>query len=443
VKARRVALLGVAGLLSGCVYYNALYNAQRLLDEGEHARRAGQDSVADVRYRDVVRKAAEGYRDQPAGPWAADALLLLGRARLRLGNLAAAEAALARSEELASTPEMKMEARLYRGIALLTGGEMAEGTSLVSQALAKLRRGPVAAEGHLWRGDVLLAAGTTDMGWWDLRQATEMDRALRTSATLARARWAVHYDDTLRARTSFDRLLSYREAGAREDTVATLAGAAAARWGAGVAARFLEGVDTTMWASTPRGRIRVERARFLRAAGDTTAAESIVRHVADGVGPAAIEARLTLAHWRLGAARDADAVHEVARLLVGSKEDSSVVALLGAIRRFEGLVEAAPREPLAWFAAAETARDGLGARVVARELYLQYADSAPGDPWVPKALLAALSLTQDEGDRAWLRGRLERHATSPYVLAARGEPAPGIDDLEAELARRLKEIVTR
>ena len=80
---------------------------------------------------------------------------------------------------------------------------------------------------------------------------------------------------------------------------------------------------------------------------------------------------------------------------------------------------------------------------MARSLYLEYADSVPGDPWVPKALLAALSLTQDEGDRAWLRGRLERYAASPYVLAARGEPAPGIGDLEAELARRLKEIVTR
>lgn len=443
MNARRVALLGVAGLLSGCVYYNALYNAQRLLNEGEHARRAGQDSVADARYRDVVRKAAEGYRDQPTGPWAADALLLLGRARLRLGNLAAAEAALARSEELASTPEMEMEARLYRGVALLTGGEVAEGTSLVSEALARLRSGPVAAEGHLWRGDVLLAAGTMDMGWWDLEQAAYMDRDLRTPATLARARWAVHYDDTLRAHSSFDQLLSYREAGAREDTVAALAGAAAARWGPGVAARFLAAIDTTTWASTPRGRIRVERARLLRANGDTTAAESITRHVATGVGPAAIEARLTLAHWRLAAARDANAVHEVARLLVGAGQDSSVVALLGAVRRFDALVGAAPREPLAWFAAAETARNRLGAEVVARDLYLQYADSAPGEPWVPKALLAALSLTRDEGDRAWLRGRLERHATSPYVLAARGEPAPGIEDLEAELARRLKEIVTR
>jgi hypothetical protein len=80
---------------------------------------------------------------------------------------------------------------------------------------------------------------------------------------------------------------------------------------------------------------------------------------------------------------------------------------------------------------------------VARGLFLAYADAVPDDPWVPKALLAAMAVTRDEGDRAWLRGRLEGSATSPYVLAARGEPAPGIEDLEEELARRLKEIVTR
>ena len=83
-------------------------------------------------------------------------------------------------------------------------------------------------------------------------------------------------------------------------------------------------------------------------------------------------------------------------------------------------------DPLAWFAAAEIARDDLEARLLARGLFLAYADADPGDPWVPKALLAALAVASDDTDRAWLLGRLETHAVSPYVLAARGEPAPGL-----------------
>jgi hypothetical protein len=82
----------------------------------------------------------------------------------------------------------------------------------------------------------------------------------------------------------------------------------------------------------------------------------------------------------------------------------------------------------------------LGALDVARGLFLAYADQTPSDPWAPKALLAALSVTDDEGSRAWLRGRLEGRAESPYVLAARGEPAPGLEALEEELAQRLQEI---
>jgi hypothetical protein len=80
---------------------------------------------------------------------------------------------------------------------------------------------------------------------------------------------------------------------------------------------------------------------------------------------------------------------------------------------------------------------------LARGLFLAYADQTPSDPWAPKALLAALDVTSDEGGRAWLRGRLEGRAESPYVLAARGEPAPGLEVLEEELARRLQEMTVR
>ncbi len=443
MRLRGAALLTATCLWAGCVYYNALYNAEHLLDQGEHARLAGRDSLAEVLYRDVVRKAAKGYRDEPTGPWAADALLLLGRARLRLGQLGAAEAALARAEELAATPEMRMEARLYRGVALLGRGREEEGTSLMNEALAKLRKGRVAAEGHLIRGEYLLSSGLVQQGWWDLRQATAMDRGLRTSVALARARWAIHYGDSMRVHTSFDRLLAHREAGVREDTVAALVRAAGVRWGPGTAARLLSGIDTTVWAGTPRGRLRLQRARMLRAAGDTARADRLARRVADGVGDAATDARLTLARWKLAGAGAPNEVREVARILRSGGSRPEVVSLAKSLESFDALVQDAPHVPLAWFAAAEVAREKLGAELVARSLFLAYADAVPDSPWAPKALLAALSLTRDEGDRAWLRGRLERYARSPYVLAARGAPAPGIEDLEGELARRLQEMVTR
>ena len=100
-------------------------------------------------------------------------------------------------------------------------------------------------------------------------------------------------------------------------------------------------------------------------------------------------------------------------------------------------------DPIAWFAAAEIARDDLEARALARGLFLAYANADPDDPWVPKALLAALAVTSDDADRAWLLGRLETHSVSPYVLAARGAPAPGFEALEEELVLRLRDMKNR
>ena len=62
---------------------------------------------------------------------------------------------------------------------------------------------------------------------------------------------------------------------------------------------------------------------------------------------------------------------------------------------------------------------------------------------MPKSLLAALEVSKEEGDRAWLRGRLEGHRESPYVLAAHGGTSAGFGELEEELQLRLKELANQ
>jgi len=147
---------------------------------------------------------------------------------------------------------------------------------------------------------------------------------------------------------------------------------------------------------------------------------------------------MELAAWQLGEARALLEIRDVLSVLLPGVEDERVARLVEHVQGMMYLTEQGFSDPLAWFAAAEMARDDLGAPELARGLFLAYADAAPGEPWVPKALLAALAVSEREGDRAWLRGRLEGEAGSPYVLAARGEPALGLEALEEELARRLE-----
>lgn len=442
MKAVGAALAGALLLASGCVYYNAIYNAQRLFEEGEVHRREGRDSLASERYGDVVQKAAKGFRQDPEGAWADEALLLMARAYLRMGELRQGRAALEDVVRRAHEADVRHRALLHLGVAHAMGGDAERGTVLLNEAIRRLPPGPHRAEGHLWRGRVLLEAGHQDMGWWDLDQASAHP-GTRLDAALTRVAWGVRLGNRDRVREGMNRLLRAHEGGIRVDTVGRLAVLAAERWGPGDAAELLAGVDSARWERTHRGMLLLTRSALRLQAGDTAAAEGELRAVARGVGTAADAARLRLSRWELARARDLMEARGVLPLLLPAVSSPEAEELASALQVMFDLAERGLDTPLAWFAAAEVCRDRLGAPALAQGFFLAYADAEPGDPWAAKALLAALSAAADPSERSWLLERLEGRIANPYVLAARGEPALGLEALEEELARRLQEIVTR
>ena len=440
---RAAALPLVALGLGGCVYYNSIYNAQRAYQEGERHRRMGDDEYAATAYRDVTRKAAEAYRRDPTGEWADDALLLLGSARLRLGELRAGRAALREAAESADDERTRLEALVYLAAALAEAGHRDEAMPLLNEALEGLDSGSALAEGHLRRGRLLLADGSVLAGWWDLDRAAATDPGLRFEAALESLRWAVDLNDRDRARDSMRRLFRYPEGAARLQTIVGLVRKGSERWGAGAAADLLLAADSARWGGAARGRVRLERARLLREADREQEALELARSIARGFGPESAEARVQLVRWRLAAAQDLADVEEAAQLLRPAADQAPVAELLADLNELSRLTAIGLQDPLGLFAAAELARLRLGAPTLARGLYLAYADGSPDDPWTPKALLAALAVSSAEGDRAWIRGRLEARANSPYAQAARGDEAPGLGALEEELERRIEGMGAR
>jgi hypothetical protein len=259
-------------------------------------------------------------------------------------------------------------------------------------------------------------------------------------AGLERLAASLRHDERARARAALEALLAAPAAGERFDTIASLLRAASSRWGPVEAAGLLARADTVRWDQPFRGRILLERAHLLREAGDTLAALEEAGRVTSARGEAGAEARLLLAVWRLSVARDLGAAASVRPVLLPAEGHTRVGSMLEAVGLVERLAGLGLDAPLAWFAAAEVARDRLGSPVLARGFFLAYADIDPSSPWAPKALLAALDVSPDEPDRAWLRGRLEAHRDSPYVLAARGVTPDGFEALEEELDVRLREI---
>jgi hypothetical protein len=432
----------VVVLTAGCAYHNAIYNAERLYREGERLRRAGLDELAAERYREVVRKTADAYRARPDADWAGEALSLLGRSRLRLGESGAARSAL--EEAVARVAAHNAPAvGVWLAEALAASGEERAALERVEMALEAPLEGTALAEAHLVRGRLQLGLGQPERAWWSLDRAAEADPAVRVEAALARLDAALDAGHRESAARALDLLLAYEEGGGRR--VAVTDGVARAReaWGAGVAARLLGGADSARWEREARGRIRLERARLLRDSGASTQAADVAWQVAEGLGAGSAEARAMLARWHLEGARDLVEAFAVRRILLPAGGDTAVATLVDAVDALETYAGVGLDEPLGLFAAGEVARDRLGADYLARGLFLAYADGSPDEPWAPKALLAALQVATSEPDRAWLRGRLEAHAASPYVLAAHGGPPAGFEALEEELAVRLRDITGR
>lgn len=441
----RGAAAALAALLAGCVYFNSVYNARRIFGDAESDRLTGRSALAQARYDSVVAKAADSFRKDRTGAWADDALFLYGRASLRRGDRAEAREVFERVEAVSDREELRMGATLYLGAIALEEGRREEGLRLLSDAIHRLPPGPLRAEGHLWRGRSFLQAGHLGSGWWDLDRAAIDDPRLRTAVDLDRVVYGISGADSVRARRGVGRLLERDEAYIRADTLVRLVRAAGDRWGPGPAIGLLRSLEDSRWPPAERDRLRLVRSRLHLAGGDTIAAVSDARTVAGGFGDEAIEARLLLADLLLAKVQRVEEVRRIRPLLLPVSGDARAVELLGTARKVELLAQRASPDgdPLPLFAAAELARDVLGAPALARGLFLDFAGREGSRPWDGKALLAALELTSDPIGREEVLRALSVRESNPYVRAQRTGwfPAADFERLEGRLRTALDELL--
>ncbi len=435
---KRPLLLAGALTLGGCVYLNTLYNARTAYEAGERARLAGQADSARQAYEVTLRKAAESFRRDSLGGWAMPSLLLVGQAHLRLGSLDEGRAALERVLVEAPDPRLRQEARLYLGAILAASRDYGPAVQVLNEALLELRRGDLRGEGHMWRARVLLAQGRVDQGWWDLDRAMEEDRRLEVPGHLERLSWAIERGDPARAEQGARALLRDPAAGIWVDSLSALVERAAGTWSPGSAAALLSPARGAPWAPGPRDRMLLQRIDLLLEAGDTLAAETELGWVARGAGPASVPARLALAEIRLRQIEAPRELDRVRRVLLPVATDSAVVVELEALRMVELLAAAEERSFVALFAAAELAREALGAPRLARALYLEASRNASGGSWRGKAALAALVVGPDSDDeRLWRRDLLRER--DPYLTRARNRYLP--TDTLARLDARLQPLL--
>ena len=443
-RRRALASLLAAAAAGGCVYLNGLYNAERAYATAEEARFAGRDSAARAAYDEAAQKAQSSFLKDPDGAWSDQALYLLGRTRLRRGDWVGAREALEQVRDRARLPDLHAGATLYLGAVAVATGDQERATALLTEAIAALGQGRLRGEGHLWRGRLLLAMGFVSQGWWDLERAGLENHRFRVPAALDRMTYGVVQGDALLASEGADSLLLDGEGARRADTLIALVRAEEQLRGPGAAARLLARADRTVWSPVDRDEMVLLRAGLHVRAADTTAGVADATRVASAPGSrdGEVAARLFLARLVLARLDRVADVEEIRSLLLPVVEDAAVQRLLESAGQLALLAGRGRRSaPLGLFAAAEIARDALGAPALATALFVEYAETGPITLWRGKALLAAMGTASDAHARDQLRSRALTHATDPYVTVALG----GGGDPEAfeALERELRDALGR
>lgn len=459
-------LLAAVLLSTSCVYYNSVYDAEQAYNQAEDRRRAGARGEANVLYDSVISKAERVVTKHGDSKYAAPAAVLKARAQLARGSRWEAAAATAAAVAgLTDDPRLLGIAAGLEGVARRNLGEFAEAERLLTRGLDSE---PSESDRALFlfdRGLARLELGRTDLAAADLEAAGRQDRLTReVRIDLARGlSEAGRHEEALRITDGVireDRFASF-EIGMDEylDSLAHRAPEA-------LEATLSEQLSDSDLTSTKRAMLNYYRGLSREIADDRDGALAAFDSARAGEGRYAVEADYRAARLRIAtAARPADVVQTrqgLARARSTPKPavsadaarlETLVVEFANLIEAFETRGSSAAEAALR---AAEIAGGQLGARRVARGLYLRYVELAPDSPWRAKAIAGAM-LHADWPADGWAddRGaetdaRLRTYlaalpATDPYRVSLMELPrSVDLDsayvEAERELRRRLTEI---
>lgn len=439
----RLLAVGAVWALSGCVYYNAVYNADRLADDARRAEREGRPFEAQNLWGRAAVKADSIVARHPGSKWYDDALVIRAEAYAGSGQCAGKELQLYEAIDRAQTADLKERASLAVARCYLALGDATRALPLLTAITTGKNQGR-RETAMLMRGMALRQRGQDSAAAEALAPLAGHDARRERMLALAAAGQA---DSALALARRF---LQTRGAAFGWDSLLAVLGlrspAQASRW-----------LDTLRAAgAVPADRLApllAEDAARLRHAEPELATYRL-RELAAIVGttPAGEQARVQLLAGAIGRARTRDellSVSDSLQVLVGaSGMQSPAFALDRMVGRVLQLTDSSstgePAPDLRRFIAAELARDSLGALPLAAAFFASVAEEWPESPYAGKALLAARDL--DDRWAAHATSLLEgRFASNPYVLLlAGGDPAPvmQLEDSLATFARLLNPAET-
>ncbi len=431
---RSIASLAALLLIgtSGCVYYNAVYNADRLADDARRAEREGRVFEAQSLWGRTAVKADSIVSKHPKSKWYDDALVLRAEAYAGSGRCEGQTARLTEAVDRASNAEQRERAALAVGKCFVAMGDPDRAVPLLTQAAA--------SKDQDRRESASLLLGVA------LRQT---GRGLEGADVLSRVPGS---------RARVERMLAFAAAGQTDSAMSIahdvlIQGDTLARWDSllGLMGQH-EPTRASAWLDTLRASralkddqiasLMAEDAARLRGSAPDLAADRL-REVAtlQVTSDAITRAQMQLIMDAVTGASTPDDLRNLTDSLTALVARTGAPSAPADLQRRVSLVLAlsdssAPDKPtgdLQRFLGAEIARDSLGAPRLAAGMFVSVAEVWPESPFAGKALLAARALDDSAALRTegWVENRF---ASNPYVALLAGGDGGAVQQLEDSLA---------
>jgi hypothetical protein len=412
---RRLWLGGMAMGVSGCVYYNGIYNAKESARRADARLRRGAESEAATLFQTSAAKAETVLVRHPASSWRTRALYLAGRGAALGGQC---ETAVPRLTDFLALPGSTAD-DLARARVALASCELR--LAKIPSARARLdsllgvQDPEIAGQVRLWAARAALAAGDRDAVGGYLGDADDGTLPWELLLASLSAREYVRVESLLVQRAA--------RADYREDVTRAMR----ELWTAGywdAVESVVRGYDAARIRDATRAGLHFTAGDLnLRAGRDSLARQHLfaARTLAGRDTVIEREASARLAYMnlaRVGSLREVDTIM--------ARQDSATQRTPYARRVSEHLLLirllAQQDEPTgaATFLAAEVARDSLRAPELARSLFLRVAREIPGNPLAPQAWYAASLLSPDSAD-AWIARIRRDHAQSAVAAWLAGD----------------------
>ena len=432
-RVRLATLLAAVALLGGCVYYNGMYNTNRLAKSARKAERDGRVFEAKNLWGQVITRAESLEVRHPRSKYVDQANMLRGLALARLDQCPAAVDPLGRPSVIDRSGDLAEEAALALGNCRLELGDLA----LADIAFARVldSRDPVRRrQARLHHAHILRVTGRYEEALAIIRQSSGADA--RSDLLLALA-GAGH---TEQAFALADTLLSTSDTTFVWDSLVVELGRQDPRTASALVTRLQ--ADPRATPEIKARRLHEDAMRLAAVDSAFSLARLEEAAAVPGHTQSGGRASLQLLLRRLHGARtleDLAPLHDSLAVLGESEGGAATEAgvLAATMSRLRSLADSVgpglPQGDLRLFLGAEAARDTLGAPALAAGLFRRVADDWPASPYAPKALLAVGQLDPSESEASWMR--LDSlYPDSPYLALVRGQDAPGYRELEDSLA---------